>query len=596
MILLLKLKNDLTKSINNKRKYFIMIQYKNIILPILCVVLSFTTYGQAQEKEQSIQRELLLEKEYNPDINDATKFFSQPELTPPPVVKSEIEYANFVIPFQPERQLSTLSPGNINTEIKHSSKRGYIRAAGGNYLNLNGDIGYHILQNKKDNLSLWYSHSSSNGKIKYLDTDIKQKAKLNDNTVGLDYNHAFLHNIWRLSARYGSYAFNYYGRPINLDQLNNNNSFNYNKMQRDQLIAFSTGLSSKENSAFNYDINLDYYNFYRTLGAQADMKGVKENSTDLDFDLYSNFNENKRIGLDGHINAFFYNLPNDYKDLFINFENYMDVCLNPYFGVENNDWNLRIGALVHFDINISEFMIAPDIHFDWLFAQQSKLYMNLTGDVRHNSNREMLYINRYINPMQRVNHSKEWIISEIGIRSHPATSFWFDINLGYDITENDVFFVPGQAGTWANVATPYYMNSKRFHISAAFDYQIFNNLSFSAKGTWNAWKLPDDNNGQELKAFGKPDFEVEGGLQYQPIEQLFLEANYRLLGNRFTYLNGVNEKMKNINDLNIKGSYVFNDTFNNFAKVNKLLFQKYEFWMGYPMQGFNFQVGVNINF
>lgn len=593
MILLLKSKNDLTKSTNNNRKFFAMIRYKNIILPMVCVVLSFTTYGQVQEKEHSIQRELLLEKEYNPDINDATKFFSQPELTLPSVVKSEIEYANFVIPFQPERKLSTLGPGDVNTAIKHSSKRGYIHAAGGNYLNLNGDIGYHILQNKKDNLSLWYSHSSSNGKIKYLDTDIKQKAKLNDNTVGIDYNHTFSRNIWRLSAGYGSYAFNYYGRPIDIEELD---LFNYSKMQRDQLIAFSTGLSSKENLAFNYDINLNYYNFYRTIGAQAEMKGVKENSADLDFDLYSNFNENKRIGLDGHINAFFYNLPSDYKDEFTNYENYVDICLNPYFGVENNDWKLRIGVLAHFDINMSEFMIAPDVRFDWLFARQTKLYINLTGDVRHNSNREMLRINRYVDPTQRVSHSKDWIISEIGIRTHPVAPFWFDINFGYNITEDDVFFIPGQVGAWANVATPYYMKSRKFHLSAALNYQILNNFSLSAKGTWNAWDLPDDNSGQELKAYGKPSFEVEAGLQYRPIEKLFLEANYQLLGDRFSYLNGMNEKMKNINELNVKGFYVFNDTFSVFAKANNLLFQKYELWWGYPMQGFNFQVGVNINF
>ncbi|MDD6210466.1 MAG: hypothetical protein PUB21_07675 [Bacteroidales bacterium] len=580
-----------------------MIQFRNIALLIACAGSLLSGNAQNQGKEQPLQRELLLEREYNPDIMDATKYFSLPELTPPSITKSEIEYANFVIPFQPERALSPLQPGNVNTEIKHSKKRGYIRAAGGNYLNLNGDAGYHILQNEKDKLSLWYSHRSTNGKIEYLDTDIKQKAKINDNTVGIDYAHTFKYNIWKLSAAYGSYAFNYYGRPTDIRDLEIG-IFNLDKLQRNQLISFNTGLATKENEAFNYDVNLSYYNFYRKLGAQPDFKGVIENSADIDFDFYGDFNSNKRIGLDGHINAFFYNLPNlpdGYTHVFNGFNNYVDICLNPYFGVEDNDWKLRVGVLAHLDINESEFMIAPDIRFDWLFSQHSKLYINVTGDVRHNSNKDMLWINRYVDPTQRVQHTKDWIISEIGIKSQPVAPFWFDVNLGYDISENDVFFTPGHIGEWANVATPRYMKSRKFHIGAALNYKILNNLSVSAKGKWNAWNVSNDDlkvqlDNVDLKAYGKPSFEAEASLKYQPIPKLFLEANYQLLGGRYTWLNRINEKMKNINELNLKGTYVFNDTFSVFAQVNNLLFQEYELWWGYPMQKFNFQVGFNINF
>jgi len=54
--------------------------------------------------------------------------------------------------------------------------------------------------------------------------------------------------------------------------------------------------------------------------------------------------------------------------------------------------------------------------------------------------------------------------------------------------------------------------------------------------------------------------------------------------------------MKNINELNVTGSYTFNDTFGVYVKVNNLLFQKYEMLYGYPLQGFNIMGGININF
>ena len=39
-----------------------------------------------------------------------------------------------------------------------------------------------------------------------------------------------------------------------------------------------------------------------------------------------------------------------------------------------------------------------------------------------------------------------------------------------------------------------------------------------------------------------------------------------------------------------------NDTFGVYAKLGNILCQKYELYYGYPMQGFNAMIGVNINF
>ena len=66
---------------------------------------------------------------------------------------------------------------------------------------------------------------------------------------------------------------------------------------------------------------------------------------------------------------------------------------------------------------------------------------------------------------------------------------------------------------------------------------------------------------------------------------------------RYTELDGANPlKMNNINELNLTGSYTFNDIFGVYAKLNNILFQEYELYYGYPMQKFSAMVGVNINF
>jgi len=601
------------------------------ILPI-ALTAAATLSATAQESQSGgtpLQRELMLEREYNPDILDAPKQFAEPELAPPSVAKSDVEYAGFVIPFQPGRSLSLLTPGEVNTAIKHSKKRGYLNLAGGNYLNFNGDFGYNILEKPKDKLSIWYSHRSTHGDVKYLPQnptnpvadagiDIKQRAKLNDNTANIDYAHTFNKTIWNLSAGYGMYGFNYYGRPYNLSERT---YFDLEKMQQNQLIETKTGLKSKENDVFNYDIELSYYNFSRKLGAYMEDKGVKENSLDLEFDFFAGFKSNKRIGLHGHANGFFYNVPKN-NTTFVGFKDYVDICLNPYFGIENSSWNLRLGLLTHFDIGQSDFMISPDVHFDWTFAQRTKLYVKATGDVRHNSNRDMLSSYRYVAPNIRADHTKDWIKAEIGVRSQPVTRFWFDISAGYDIMQDELFMMPvlghygsiyggydpygyyghgyrdftalyddGKTEYYANVIDFRHMKAKKFHAGGSFNYQIINNLIFTAKIRGNLWRAENG-----TTPYGKPKREMGAALAYRPIPKLLLDLNYEHVGGHFLLIGLSEMGTPDINELSLKGTYTFNDTFSLYAKANNLLNRKYEWWWGYPMQGFNFQIGGAVNF
>jgi hypothetical protein len=312
------------------------------------------------------------------------------------------------------------------------------------------------------------------------------------------------------------------------------------------------------------------------------------------------------------MDGFFYTAPDNTATF--GYKDYVDICLNPYFGIESDNWNLRLGVLGHFDIGISDVMISPDVRFDWSFTQHSKLYITATGDVRHNSNLDMLTINRYVDPTVRVEHTKEWLITEIGVRTQPVTAFWFDVNTGYDIIEDEDFSVPVFRGyAWHNVGEPLAMDAKKFHVGGALNYQILNNLSASAKVKWNSWKVSNKELEEEigeLSPYGKPTLEIGAGMAFNPIPKLLLELNYDHLGGRHTKMwqrisalppysffgEYVNKKMKNINDLNLKGTYTFNDTFSLYAKANNLLFQEYELWWGYPVQGFNFQIGGAVNF
>ena len=92
--------------------------------------------------------------------------------------------------------------------------------------------------------------------------------------------------------------------------------------------------------------------------------------------------------------------------------------------------------------------------------------------------------------------------------------------------------------------------------------------------------------------------EINAGVTVRPINKVTASLDYYLATGRKAYLGATNGilDMNNINELNLTGTYTFNDTFGAYLKLNNILCQKYELYYGYPMQSFSAMVGVNINF
>ena len=181
----------------------------------LCVValLGSAAAASAQEdvtKEKNLNREMTLEREYDPSVQDASKVNTLPVVKEPEVRKIPIDYSNYTIAADPQKEISLLPSGNIMTQMDYNKRRGYFNFGMGTRMNINGDLGYHILSTEKDQLNLWYSHRSTNGKPKDYDV----KAKINDNLGGINYKHAFEKTIFSIGAKYGYSAFNYYGAAL----------------------------------------------------------------------------------------------------------------------------------------------------------------------------------------------------------------------------------------------------------------------------------------------------------------------------------------------------------------------------------------------
>lgn len=563
-------------------------------------------YAQENKKDKNLNREMTLEREYDPSVQDASKINSLPEIKEPQVRKTPIDYANFTLPVEPEKEIGILSSGKIMTDMPYNKRRGYFNFGGGNYLNLNGDLGYHILSTEKDLLNVAFSHRSTNGKIKLLTPEnvesVKNKAKLNDNIGTISFKHEFEKAAFKLGAQYGYAAFNYYGYYPGITSENS-----IDKNQANQQISFNTGVESKNLAAFNYLLDLNFRNFSHKYGMSPDIDGVKENNFGTKLDLNAGFGGDKKIGLGVLFDYLSYSLPTQNKELFKGFNNHAEITLNPYFGMTGDNWNLKLGANALFVTgDESKVFASPNIIADIEVADATVLYGKFLGRINSNSLYDVSLENRYVNPETAIMTSRTWLDGTIGIKSGVAPGFWFDIFAGYEITDNNHFFLPYYAGTgkWGNVSDVIYLDSKVLHVGASLKYSYQQLLDITLKGVYNSWDVSaagDQSNSlmkEGFKAYNKPDLEIEAGLSVKPMDKLTVALNYYLGKGRYT-LNSTyteNVKMDNINELGLQGSYTFNDTFGAYLKFNNVLCQKYDLFPGYTAQGFNAMIGVNINF
>lgn len=589
----------------------------------LCVVigLGWTAVAHAQEevsKDKDLNREMTLEREYDPSVQDASKVNTLPLVKEPEVRKVPIDYSDYVIPIEPDKEISLLPSGDILTDMGYNTRRGYLNFGIGTYTNIDGDLGYHILSTEKDKLNIWYTHRSSNGKVEYLQLEgEKVKAKTNDNWGGIDFKHVFDQMVFNIGVKYGYSAFNYYGLPMSesstSDLLDVLEQADRDTKQVNQTIAATMGFQSKEDAYVGYRVNLGYINFSRKYGLGEAADGPTEHTFRADFDVNTRFNGDMRIGLEGQVEYFNYSLPEGNQSASgtyytYDFEDHAEVTLSPYYKAGGESWHLRLGANVMILTgDDSEFMASPNVIAEVEVADRTSFYLNAVGKLYSNSMYETSLVNRYVDPTSRLAPSRNWLDAVLGIKSGVAPGFWFDIFGGYRITSDDVLFLPstdfedGHFGNFSEAMED--IDTKQFFIGANLKYSYQPWADVSLKGVYNHWTASygDDwigvANEDLAHAWGKPEVEITASLTIRPVENLSLLVDYYLATGRYTQLYGEGEeKLDNINELNVTGTYTFNDTFGLYAKLNNVLFQDYELYYGYPVQGFHAMIGLNINF
>ncbi len=587
----------------------IKLKMKRYVFP-LAAGLIFAAGVSAQQQDSLLRRQMELERQFNPTLKDAVKISSLPALPEPAVRKPNVEYASWAGRTNPPMEIAIPRPASIMTEIPYSTERGYFFLNAGNYANVDGALGYRLVDTENDKLNVRVLHNSTNGDVKYVQQSdpATVTAYFMDNKGQAEYSHRFDASHLEVEASYLLSQFNYYGNTFGKNRI-----FDDEK-QRLKVFHAKAGLESSESEENRYKGIVDFKHFSSKFGSLLTEKGMAGNQLEAMAGMMKPLDgTDAQWGADAKVTGVFYSQPSDVK-------NYLLVNAAPFVLFDGMGWNARLGADVLLQFGENDMVrVAPNVEFTLMMTDKSSLYANVKGGIDDNTYLNVMQESRYYKPGVAVKPSFTYVDVEAGIKMGELEGFRLDVFGGFRKTDDAHFPVMDQVlqsvpetGIETDSETaltewvvkeplvPAYGNLSHSHIGGLIRWNIWAPLDISFRLKKNFYSVKDARVGEleidEAKAWNLPDLETDVRVVIQTSDEVKFTVDYYLASGRWSFFNGENVKMKNINDLNAGVVYNITDAISLNIRAHNILSKKYDIWYGHPAQTFNILGGFTFQF
>lgn len=604
--------------------------YKSILILGLGLVTITVSAQKKKDKEDDLTRQVMLERDYNPTLDEATKINTAPNIFTPSIkpassVKFLDKAPNLTIG---ATKLGKVASGDIRTDVPFNKERFYLNFGAGSYGNIDGAIGVRAVDTQTDKLDIMGVYSGMSGDIDYAHTNQvlkKSKAKFADLNIGVKYQHSFEPSVLTIGGGYQNLGYNYYGNPFFVAPDSKLENLDITSKQKIDVINFGVGLKSSDNNEgeLKYDARIAYTNFAAKYGASPMIdKGPRGGIIDADVDLYTKLGDGNLGFVVSALNQSFTS-KDKYTDVPDLFHGYTNLGISPYYKMEDTGWDLTLGVNLNYvNDTKNKFVFAPNLLGQIHINEVNTLYAGITGGVNDNTFMDILQENRFVSMSSRVMYSRTPFDVKVGFKSGVIPNFEFDIFGGYKQVKDDHLYVSrvifdnsGTYTTWGNQFMPVYDKVSTGHFGALVSTKLIPMTTLSAKAVGYFYNVKDQD-----KAWGKPTFTAEVTADIQPIDNLTLSLSYLLmagrkgahmtLGRDFSSLSSelitenpnpssihsYTPSMKDINEFNVRAEYQIVKQLSIHARVNNLFNQKYEQYLGYTMQGLNVVGGFNVKF
>ncbi len=547
--------------------------------------------GTASAQENTIQRDLLLEKDYNPSVGDAGKIYQMPTTEPLVFNRAEISFLTESSPIASEKSRDQY--GVAQPEYYHSAQdqTGYFRIGGGNHFHFVGDGQINLLQDsEKHYLDLNLSHRSEDKPGDALLWD-------SDNKLGLHY-------LWQMDKfRFDAalsesfHNWHYYGGelPTLVPSVEI-------PAQWSSHTAAHVGLQSKPwEKPYQLGASIDGHYFLLHHNPFISENSNSSAESEIDAKAFFSHPINKRLSVrvDGQIRSFFQQFPDDSQSSF-----WFEITPKAVFFW--NAWRFTGGFhLSDLSWKDSPLRISPSFSANRLLRSDLDLTVDIDGGENAFAYREGFEQNLYINPAYKSLRPQYSPFSfQVSANYHPWEYFSIRPLIGYRAIKDFGMFYNERLNVLPDgnyfAAIPYfsveYANIRHFFLGFNCHAQWKEMIMFTSQFQYNAYsnQTPLFN---DKRVWNLPKFEWDARIDSRPLDKLHAAVLFHWAGTRYAFTSGNPfSRMKDICDLGAEVSYQILPKYGVFIQGNNLLDRHYEIWNDYSVNGITVVAGARISF
>jgi len=564
-------------------------------------------------------RNVNVEREYKPIIQDAGKINSVPAVLEPTVTKSVPRYNEFNLPLSVDYNIHTLSAAEMKHEQGDITKGGFARFGLGNNLNTLVDFAYPIVNKSDMRLDFSLNHFAT------------FNAKAHSTTkAALSFDKYFENLDWYTGVGGGHEYFKYYGDNFN---INSPDTLDLNGLANSYPTASyeERNLTSISRNAQTYSLReladapmaetfwrFNAFTGIRSLPLSTGLRYKAEVKYQL-FDSRNGLTEHlihtqagfstpvdsNRLGVDLDLYNLMYR-SNSAESL--NFwDAYTVFSMNPYYSIERAHFNVRLGVKSAFSfVHGKPFNPSADVNAEWkMIPKYLSLYGGLTGGYDVNTLDNMFTENRYLYSDVRVQDTYTPYNVYAGIKVKPLYNLLLDGYVNYRQIDNQYFFVNKEyeltsplngmsyvnSNLYTNRFNVLYSSASLLKIGVRANYNLQDRLNVQLKGAFNGWDVAT-----EEFAWNKPRWEADLSTDVHITRDLSVSTNVFFEGERYAKIGVSPMRMRPKVDINLGLSYSYLQWFTAFVKVNNLINNPYQNFYGYEVQGQNVLVGAAFSF
>lgn len=625
-----------------------MIRYFSAGTAVTLVMLGISLSASGQK--DTLRQEVEVVKAYTPTAIDAEKINENPVIKGDDFKKPDFTYTIDSKPIFSALSVKTMQAATVVGKPAEDPGYGLVRAGLGNYNKPYGELFFNNTKNKNSIFGIHAMHLSSHSKLTLANGD-RVKAPFSDNEAELFLKHMFRKSTLSVNLGVDHSGFRYYGYPG--DEITDsipsilkadNQSFTYQgekqtftrggiQMNLKNIYAtksdpsagfdfayyrFGTKTGQREDFArFNMDFNRPHDGFSLLLNTGFEYSGVSS--------VYSSLLD--MLPIAGLLEL----LPDSLTQTFlpgITTRKQTWLYFKPAVYIGNETINLKLGFkswIVGGKVDKAAFKIAPDVRFNFSPAKEIiNVFAGVDGDYHHNHYSAIAEINPFVDPELSVrNHLEKYRIFG-GFDGKLSSKTNFKIQVDYSAFDSHPFyFLQGfTLPTMGPLPGPQYVDNtfkvlyddmKTTRFNGEITHYAGDKLNILVSA--NIYKY---NMTEEAKPWNMPSFDATVSLNYAVSDRFNVSADVYAIGKRtglrkqYGVLPGIPSHWDELAeafspvpreyelgtaiDINLRGNYAITRKLAAFAQLNNFGLQKYERWLGYPVQSFNMLAGISYSF